>query len=134
MPLSSAERSRRHRECIKNDPERLEEKRKKDRETWHQRVACGKVKFIESITESQQRSRRHLWRVAQQGLRQRRQVIRDVITQAMSPESEAEPEAADRHLRHKPSSAVAQRISPMAGPSLSSPMALTPALHQPLSR
>ena len=62
MPLSAAERQRRRRQRIRDDPARELAEREKDRKRWHQRKAAGSVKLVGELSERDVRIRRRYWR------------------------------------------------------------------------
>ncbi len=62
MPLSAAERQRRRRQRIRDDPARELAEREKDRKRWHQRKAAGSVKLVGDLSERDVRIRRRYWR------------------------------------------------------------------------
>ena len=66
MPLSAAEKQRRYRERIRNDPQRRAEELRKDRERWHKRKV-----LIANISDKEKRAQRKLWRTNKQKLRER---------------------------------------------------------------
>ena len=51
MPLSAAERQRRRRQRIRDDPARELAEHEKDRKRWHQRKAAGSVKLVGDLSE-----------------------------------------------------------------------------------
>ena len=68
---------------MKENPERLEERKKKDRERWQARVKEGKIKRIMDLTPEEQSAQRQYWRVLQKRLRNRN-ASRDDNTLTMS--------------------------------------------------
>ena len=51
MPSSAAERQRRRRQRIRDDPARELAEHEKDRKRWHQRKAAGSVKLVGDLSE-----------------------------------------------------------------------------------
>ena len=62
MPLSPAEKQRRRKQRIRDDPARELAEREKDRKRWHQRKAVGSVKLVVDLSERDVRIRRRYWR------------------------------------------------------------------------
>lgn len=64
MPVSAAERMRKYRERIRNDPQKREEVLSRDRAIWRERRVKGKVKVIDDMTDREKRRQRKYWRNA----------------------------------------------------------------------
>ena len=79
MPLSVAEKQRRYRERIKQDPERYNEYLSKEKKRWEDRKKTGKIKLISDMTK---REKRHetSWKNQQAKCRQRKKSIDDHLT------------------------------------------------------
>ena len=86
MPLTQAEKQRRYRERLKNDPERREAYLKKERERWEDRKARGMVKTISEMSTLEQRHQRLSWRTFQAKCRDRKKMAKQVITPPASPQ------------------------------------------------
>ena len=72
---ASAERTRKYRDAMKSNLERLEAARKKNLERWNARNAAGKNKHIADLTERGKRFRRKALCQSQSKSRDRRRVI-----------------------------------------------------------
>ena len=61
-PLTSAEKMKRYRVKLRNNPEKYEQVKQKDRERWHQRRLANKIKTISELSPSDQCAKRIYWR------------------------------------------------------------------------
>lgn len=62
MPLSAAERSRRYRKKLKQNPVLHEQYLQKEHERYEKRKAEGSIKLIQDMTSREQRHIRKAWR------------------------------------------------------------------------
>ncbi|KAH3704907.1 hypothetical protein DPMN_079968 [Dreissena polymorpha] len=62
MPLSGAERSRIHREKMKQNPAKYQEYLELERKTYGKKREDGQVKLIGDVSEREGRRRRKYWR------------------------------------------------------------------------
>ena len=86
MPLSAAEKQRRYRERLNNDPVRREAYLNKERQRWEARKRAGTIKTISQCTPREQRQRRRSWRTHQAKCRQRKMMANRIITPPASPQ------------------------------------------------
>ena len=88
--MSAAERMRKYRERIKQDPERQESEHKKERERWKKRCEDGKVDRITDRTERGKRMQRKRWRDAWKRHCNNKKNVAEMITPPTTPEPQQE--------------------------------------------
>ena len=86
MPLSNAERKRRFRDRLRNDPDRREQFQEKDRQRWHDRKILGKVKGVKDITDSEHRRKIKMWKESQHRCRVKKSAVQQMISPPQTPE------------------------------------------------
>ena len=74
MPLSVAEKQRRYRERIKQDPERYNEYLSKEKKRWEDRKKTGKIKLISDMTKREKRHKRLHGKINRQSVDKERRV------------------------------------------------------------
>ncbi len=88
LPLTDAERMKRHRAKVKNDPDRREHERAR----WQRRVASGKVVGIKQLPPKEQLARRKVWRKSQAKTRGDRRVVHAATSETPPLTPEAVPD------------------------------------------
>jgi len=73
MPLTAAEKMRKYRERLKEDPVKREEYVTRERQRWKHRRETGKEKVISELSDRDKRYKRKMRREAQKRFRIRRQ-------------------------------------------------------------
>ena len=82
MPLSAAERARKYREQLKQNPELYTNYLKKENERNEKRKAEGTIKLVSEMTSREKRSTRKAWRE-----NKKRQKQRQNLTESLTPPS-----------------------------------------------
>ena len=86
MALTPAEKQRRYRDRIAQDPQKLEDRKRKDRERWHARKSAGKVNAVENMSDREHRRAKKYWRVTKANYRNRLKDVANIATPPHSPE------------------------------------------------
>ena len=79
MPLSAAERARRHREKIKQNPVLYSEYLRKEHERYERRKAEGSIKLIHEMTNREKRYARKSWRQRKQRQKERQTSMNNLL-------------------------------------------------------
>jgi len=85
MALSAAEKQRRYRERRDADLERRQKYLDKKKAKYRQDLAIGKRKNIAQMSERQERTMRRRWRQQKQDLKERKQMLENLVTPPVSP-------------------------------------------------
>lgn len=68
-PAKPAQRSKKYREKIKQDPEKYQKYLEREKERYKKRKETGKLKAISQLSKREQRHRRRQWKVNQRNKR-----------------------------------------------------------------
>jgi hypothetical protein len=91
MALSAAEKQRRYRERRDADLERRQKYLDLEKAKYRQDLAIGKRKNIAQMSKRQKRTMRRRWRQQKQDLKERKQMLENLVTPPVSPSHPTEP-------------------------------------------
>ena len=104
MVLTAAEKQKRYRERMKQDPEKYKRYLQAERKRWKTRRSEGKIKGIKEMSTRAQRQQRRRWKTQQKECRQRKKNARCLETPPNSPldhEEEPKPTTSRQKLQGK---------------------------------
>ena len=104
MVLTAAEKQKRYRERMKQDPEKYQCYLQAERKRWKTRRSEGKIKGIKEMSTRAQRQQRRQWKTQQKECRQRKKNARCLETPPNSPldhEEEPKPTTSRQKLQGK---------------------------------